>query len=61
MSSTNDGTSPSQLIDPRIAEVFNASLNAGTRRAIDLRQDDELDGDAFRQLVSAAAAHNAGK
>lgn len=40
--------------------VFNASLDAGTRRAIDLREGDELDGPAFKQLVSAAAARNAG-
>jgi hypothetical protein len=40
--------------------VFNASLDAGTRRAIDLREGDELDGAAFKQLVSAAAARNAG-
>lgn len=47
------------LDDP--AGVFNASLTAGTRRAIDLREGDELDEDAFRRLVRAAAAHNAGR
>ncbi|MDX1659947.1 MAG: DUF1801 domain-containing protein [Nitriliruptorales bacterium] len=45
------------LDDP--AGVFNASLTAGTRRAIDLHEGDELDEDAFKQLVTAAAAHNA--
>ncbi len=35
--------------------VFNASLDAGTRRAIDLREDDELDDDAVVALVRAAA------
>ena len=45
------------LEDP--AGVFNASLTAGTRRAIDLREGDELDEDAFRRLVTLAAAHNA--
>ncbi|MDX1619670.1 MAG: DUF1801 domain-containing protein [Nitriliruptorales bacterium] len=45
------------LDDP--AGVFNASLNAGTRRAIDLYEGDELDEDAFTALVTAAAAHNA--
>lgn len=45
------------LDDP--ASVFNASLSAGTRRAIDLREGDELDADAFKGLVSAAAARNA--
>ena len=47
------------LQDP--AGVFNASLTAGTRRAIDLRQGEELDGDAFKALVTAAAAHNEGR
>jgi hypothetical protein len=45
------------LDDP--AGVFNASLGAGTRRAIDLREGDELDEDAFKGLVAAAGAHNA--
>lgn len=45
------------LDDP--AGVFNASLSAGTRRAIDLREGDELDEDAFKELVTAAVAHNA--
>jgi hypothetical protein len=46
------------LDDP--AGVFNASLNAGTRRAIDLHEGDELDKDAFKELVTAAVAHNTG-
>ena len=46
------------LDDP--AGVFNASLTAGTRRAIDLHEGDELDEGAFKELVTAAAAHNAG-
>lgn len=46
------------LDDP--AGVFNASLSAGTRRAIDLREHDELNEDAFKELVTAAVAHNAG-
>lgn len=44
------------LDDP--AGVFNASLGGNTRRAIDLREDDELDEDAFKGLVAAAVAHN---
>lgn len=40
------------LTDP--AGLFNASLDAGTRRAIDLRQDDELDEQAFVSLVREA-------
>lgn len=47
------------LDDP--AGVFNASLDAGTRRAIDLREGDALDEAAFKALVSAAAAHNASR
>jgi hypothetical protein len=45
------------LDDP--AGVFNASLDAGTRRAIDLREGDELDEAAFKELIQTAAAHNA--
>lgn len=39
--------------------VFNASLDAGTRRAIDLGEGDELDPDAFEAIVRAAADLNA--
>jgi hypothetical protein len=45
------------LDDP--AGLFNASLTAGTRRAIDLREHDELDADPFKELIRVAAAHNA--
>ena len=38
--------------------LFNASLDAGTRRALDLREDDVLDEDAFLALVRAAVALN---
>jgi hypothetical protein len=44
------------LDDP--AGVFNASMDAGTRRAVDLHEDDELDEDAFVALVRAAVALN---
>src|SRR3954470_15530239 len=44
------------LDDP--AGLFNASLDAGTRRAIDLREGDELDRDAFVALVREAVALN---
>jgi hypothetical protein len=44
------------LVDPD--GLFNASLDAGTRRAIDLREADALDGDAFVRLVRAAVARN---
>ncbi len=44
------------LADP--AGVFNASLDAGTRRATDLHEGDALDEDAFRDLVRAAVTLN---
>jgi hypothetical protein len=39
--------------------LFNASLDAGTRRAIDLHEADTIDDDAFKALVRAAASLNA--
>jgi hypothetical protein len=44
------------LDDP--AGLFNASMDAGTRRAIDLHEGDDLDGDAFVALVRDAVAFN---
>ena len=44
------------LDDP--SGLFNASLDAGTRRAIDLDAANQLDEDAFVELVRAAVAHN---
>jgi len=44
------------LDDP--AGLFNASLEGNTRRAIDLRDGDQLDAIAFRTLIRAAAALN---
>jgi hypothetical protein len=38
--------------------LFNDSLEGGTRRAIDLREGDELDEAAFKALVRAAVARN---
>ncbi|TWS24983.1 hypothetical protein FK268_07030 [Tsukamurella sputi] len=38
--------------------LFNASLDAGTRRAIDIRESDDLDEAAFRGLINRAAALN---
>ena len=46
------------LDDP--AGLFNASLDAGTRRAIDIREGDRIDEAAFKALVRDAAARNAG-
>lgn len=47
------------LADP--AGLFIASLDGGTRRAIDMAQDYALDETAFVDLVRAAGALNAGK
>jgi hypothetical protein len=44
------------LKDP--SGLFNASLEGNTRRAIDLREGDEMDEDAFMTLIRAAAALN---
>jgi hypothetical protein len=40
------------------AGLFNASLEGNTRRAIDLHEGNEIDADAFKSLIRAAAAHN---
>jgi hypothetical protein len=47
------------LGDP--SNLFNASLDAGTRRAIDIREGEEVDADAFKALVGEAVALNVGK
>ncbi len=44
------------LKDP--ARLFNSSLEGNARRAIDLREGDELDGKALTALVRAAVALN---
>jgi len=44
------------LEDP--AKLFNSSLEGNVRRAIDLREGDEMDEDAFKRLIRAAAALN---
>lgn len=44
------------LEDP--SGLFNSSLDGGTRRAIDLREGDEVDGEAFTTLVRAAVVLN---
>ena len=40
--------------------IFNASLEGGTRRAIDFREGDKVDEKALKALVRAAIAVNAG-
>jgi hypothetical protein len=47
------------LEDPK--KLFNASLDGGTRRAIDFRKDDRIDEKAFKALIRAAAELNATK
>ena len=44
------------LDDP--SSLFNSSLEGNTRRAIDLREGDEIDEKAFKSLVRAAVAFN---
>ena len=44
------------LEDP--ARLFNSSLDGNTRRAIDIREGEEVDADAFKALVRAAVALN---
>jgi hypothetical protein len=38
--------------------IFNASLDGGTRRAIDLQESDDVDDEAFKSLVRRAVALN---
>lgn len=44
------------LTDPR--GLFNASLDGNTRRAIDIREEEVLDAEAFKALIQAAVAEN---
>ena len=46
------------LDDPK--RLFNASLDGGTRRAIDFREGDEVNESAFKALVREAVAANGG-
>jgi hypothetical protein len=43
------------------AKIFNSSLEGNTRRAIDFREDDDLDEKAFKALIRAAVAVNKAK
>jgi hypothetical protein len=45
------------LADP--STLFNASLDGNARRAIDIREGEEVDAEAFKALVRAAAELNA--
>jgi hypothetical protein len=44
------------LPDP--ARLFNSSLAGSTRRAIDVREGEQLDARAFKALIKAAVARN---
>ena len=44
------------LEDP--AGLFNAGLDSGTRRAIDIHEGEKVDAGAFKALVKAAVALN---
>ena len=47
------------LDDP--AGLFNASLEGNVRRAIDIREGEDIDAEAFKALVLAAVALNEAK
>src|SRR3954466_13662935 len=47
------------LKDP--ARLFNSSLEGNTRRAIDIREGEEVDASAFKALVREAVALNRAK
>jgi hypothetical protein len=47
------------LDDP--ASLFNSGLDGGTRRAIDVREGEMIDGGALQALVRAAIAVNSSK
>jgi hypothetical protein len=49
-------TRGASLADPR--RLFNASLDGNARRAIDIREGETLDAEAFKDLVRAAVAEN---
>lgn len=49
-------TRGASLEDPR--RLFNASLEGNARRAIDIREGEALEAEAFKALVQAAVAEN---
>jgi hypothetical protein len=44
------------LKDP--SRLFNSSLDGNVRRAIDIREDEQIDEDALKRLISEAVALN---
>jgi hypothetical protein len=47
------------LDDP--AKLFNSSLDGNVRRAIDIHENEDIDGNAFKALIRAAIALNRSK
>ena len=47
------------LDDP--TKLFNSSLDGGTRRAIDIREVEDVDAEAFKALIREAVASNVGR
>jgi len=47
------------LDDP--TKLFNSSLDGDTRRAIDIREGEDVDGEAFKALIREALASNVGR
>ena len=43
---------------PDPSRLFNAGLEGGTRRAIDIHEGETVNASAFKTLVKAAVAHN---
>jgi hypothetical protein len=43
---------------PDPSRLFNSSLEGNTRRAIDIREGEKVEADAFKALVKAAVARN---
>ncbi|MDY3559766.1 DUF1801 domain-containing protein [Gemmata sp. JC673] len=43
---------------PDPSRLFNSSLEGNTRRAIDIHEGEQVDGEAFKALVAAAIAQN---
>jgi hypothetical protein len=44
------------IADP--SRLFNSSLEGNTRRAIDIREGEEVDAEAFKALIQAGVAEN---
>ncbi|TIR54706.1 MAG: DUF1801 domain-containing protein, partial [Mesorhizobium sp.] len=54
-------TFPKGAALPDPSRLFNSSLEGNTRRAIDFREGEEIDQEAFKALVRAAVALNRSK